>query len=80
MSTQSTIDASIAALGSKATYAGAGTTGVGWLLSSEATAMCGLLLGLAGLIVNYLFRRREDRRQQIEHESRMRRLRGLVDE
>lgn len=74
MHTQDTLDATIAAAGSKATYAGASTSVAGWLLSSEAAALCGIILGVVGLLVNYWFRRREDQRQQIEHEARMRAL------
>ena len=67
----STIDATFAAAGSKATYAGAGASVSGWLLSSEGAAMCGIIIGLLGLIVNFYFKRREDKRLQAEHEIRM---------
>lgn len=66
-----TIDAAIAAAGSKATYAGAGASLSGWLLSSEAGVMFGIVLGIIGLLVNFYFKRREDRRLQAEHDARM---------
>lgn len=75
MQAQNTLDATIAAAGSKATYAGAGTSVAGWMLSSEFAALCGIILGVCGLVVNYWYRRREDRRQQVEHEIRMKALR-----
>ena len=33
--------------------------------------MCGIIIGLLGLIVNFYFKRREDKRLQAEHEIRM---------
>lgn len=70
-----TVDGTIAAIGSKATYTGAGMTISGWLLSSEAAVLIGIVLGVAGFIVNWAYRHREDRRQQAEHKERMRHLR-----
>lgn len=75
MDAQHTIDASISAAGSKATYAGA-TTAVGsWFLSSEFGVLCGVVIGIAGLIVNIYFKRREDKRLQVEHEIRVQNMR-----
>lgn len=61
----------MAALGTKATYTGATTSVVGWVLSSEFGILFGLLLGLAGFVVNWYYRHKEDKRQQAEHERRM---------
>lgn len=71
---QESLDATIAAAGSKVTYTGAGTATVGWFLSSEFGVLCGVALGIAGLLVNIYFKRREDRRLQVEHEARMREM------
>lgn len=73
---QTTIDATLAAAGSKATYAGAGTSLLSWLASSEAGVVFGIVLGVVGLLVNLYFKWRDDKRQQIEHEARMRAIRG----
>lgn len=73
---QTTIDATLAAAGSKATYTGAGASLVGWLTSSEAGVIFGIVLGVIGLLVNLYFKHRDDKRQQIEHEARMRAIRG----
>lgn len=73
---QTTIDATLAAAGSKATYAGAGTSLLSWLVSSEAGVVFGIVLGVVGLLVNLYFKWRDDKRQQIEHEARMRAIRG----
>jgi hypothetical protein len=69
------IDATIAAAGHKATMGGAAASGLSWFLSSEFGVLCGILIGFLGLMVNFWFRRREDKRHQAEHEARMRKLR-----
>jgi hypothetical protein len=75
-----TLDATVAAVGSKATYTGAGMTISGWLLSSEAAVLIGIVLGVAGFMVNWFYRAREDRRQQAEHKARMRHLDDAAEE
>ncbi len=66
-----TIDATMAAIGSKATYTGAGTTLLGWLTSNEFAVLVGVLIGVGGFIVNWYYRHKEDKRRQLEHERRM---------
>lgn len=73
--TTPTIDATMAAIGSKATYTGAGASIVGWLTSSQAGIMFGILLGVGGFLVNWYYRHKEDKRQQAEHDRRM----GMYD-
>ena len=68
---QATIDATIASVGSKATYTGAGASVVGWVLSSEFGVFCGLMLGIGGFLVNWYYKHKQDRREQAEHERRM---------
>lgn len=68
---QATVEAAIAAAGSKATYGGASTTVVSWLLSSEFGMLMGILIGLGGLCVNWYYRHKQDKRDQAEHEKRM---------
>lgn len=65
------IDAAVAAVGSKATYAGATASATSWLLSSEAGVLAGIVVGVCGLAVNFYFKRREDARLQAEHDARM---------
>lgn len=67
-----TMDGTIAAAGSKATYTGAGMTVGGWLLSSEFAVLIGVLIGVAGFLVNWFYRHRQDERERAEHEARMR--------
>lgn len=75
------VEAAAATVGSKVTYTGAGATVASWLLSSEFGVLAGLLLGIAGLLVNIYFKRQENQRQQArdareleEHLARMRKL------
>lgn len=65
-------DAALAASASKATYGGAASSGLGVMFSSEAAALAGALVAVLGLLINLYFRRRQDRREEREHELRMR--------
>jgi hypothetical protein len=78
-----TVDGTIAAAGSKATYTGAGMTVGGWLLSSEFAVLVGIVIGVAGFFVNWFYKHRQDERERAyrrlqderdhaEHEARMR--------
>lgn len=67
-------DASIAAAASKSTYTGAGLTITGWLLSSEAAVLVGMIIGVLSLAVNFFFRLREDRRQERLHQEKLKKL------
>lgn len=58
----SSVDAVIAAGGSKVTHAGAATIAAGWLLSSEAAVLIGILMSIGGFLTNLYFKRREDGR------------------
>lgn len=69
-----TLDATIAAAGSKATYAGSGMTVGGWLVSSEFAVLAGIVIGVAGFLVNWYYKHRQHERERLEHEARMRRL------
>ena len=69
--TAQTVDATMAAIGSKATYTGAGASILGWLMSSQAGILFGIMLGVGGFLVNWYYKHKEDKRQQLEHERRM---------
>lgn len=79
------VDATLAAVGSKTTYTGAGMTISGWLLSSEFAVLIGIIIGVAGFIVNWYyrhkitnheieFRRQQNQREEEEHQLRMKQL------
>lgn len=79
---QQAADAAIASTASKVTYTGAGMTISGWFLSSEFAVLMGVVIGVAGFIVNWYYRHKENLRQQAqdlrsqaEHELRMQQLR-----
>lgn len=57
-----TLETTAAALGSKATYAGSTTSIVGWLMSNEFAVVSGMMLGLVGLLINWYYKRKADRR------------------
>jgi hypothetical protein len=67
-------DAGIAAAASKSTYTGSGLMITGWLFSSEAAILVGMIVGVLGLAVNVYFRVKQDRREEREHKKRMKDL------
>ena len=80
--TSQTIDAALATIGSKSTYAGASVTVTGWLLSSEFAVLVGMLLGLGGFLVNWYYRHKltsaeirlreaQELREREEHAAKM---------
>ncbi|WP_398493360.1 holin [Variovorax sp.] len=69
-----TIDA-LAAAGSKATATGVGMTGVGWFLSNEFFGLVGAVVAVGGLVLAWYYKREANRRQAVEHELRVARLR-----
>jgi len=64
-------DATMATIGSKATYTGATSSIIGWLMSSEFGVLAGIMIGIAGLLVNWYYRHRQDKRDEEEHRKRM---------
>lgn len=64
---------------SKSTYIGAATAAWGGLSASDLAAIGGLILALAGFVVNLYFKMRDDRRAQAEHTARMGQM-GAYDE
>ncbi|MFV0602021.1 MAG: holin [Brachymonas sp.] len=56
-------DLVIAAAGSKTAYTGLFINIMGWLMTTEAMGLLGLLLTAVGVATNYYFRRRLDARE-----------------
>lgn len=54
--TTHTVDAALAAAGSKATYTGSGMVLSGWLFSSEFAVLVGIVIGILGFLVNWYYR------------------------
>lgn len=69
--TEATIEATMAAIGQKTTIGGASATGLAWMVSNEFLGLMGLLVAVAGLLVNTYFKRKEDARQQALHEANL---------
>lgn len=65
------VDATMIGVGHKATLTGVGTVGFGWLFTSEAAVLYGLIIGLLGIGIQLFFGFRKDRREHAEHKARM---------
>lgn len=65
------IDTTMASIGAKTTYTGAGTITFGWLLSSEAAVVYGVVIGLVGVAIQLIYGRRKDKREAVaRHEAK----------
>jgi hypothetical protein len=72
--TAQAIESTLASIGSKATYTGAGVTISGGVMLSEVAVIVGMVMGVLGLLLNWYYRAKDDRRAVIEHERRMKDL------
>mgnify|MGYP003604441619 CR=1 FL=1 len=61
----------ITSVSSKATQAGAGVTVFAWLTSDQALGAIGLFVGVVGLIINWHYKRKDDKRAQELHDKQM---------
>ena len=68
---QTAFDTAVAAAASKATYGGAGASVVSWFLSSEFGMLMGILIGVVGLGINWYYKHKQDKREEVEHARRM---------
>ncbi len=64
-------ETAISTAASKTTYMGAGMTIGGWLLSSQFAVLVGIVLGIAGFLVNWYYKHKQDRREQVEHKRKL---------
>lgn len=69
-------DATIASVAHKATYAGAGVATYGGLTANEIAAFGGLIIAVVGVLIQLLFRLREDRRNAEYHRERLANVRS----
>lgn len=83
---QEAIDSALAATGSKATYGGSATMIGAWWLSSEFAFLVGMIVGVAGLLVQWYYRHKltkaeiamreeQNKREKEAHEMRMQEMR-----
>jgi hypothetical protein len=66
-----TIEATVASVANKATYGGGAAAFYGGMTANEIAAYGGLLVAVIGLIVQLVFKIREDRRSKEFHRKRM---------
>lgn len=60
----------------KVASVGGGTAGLVFgLTANEIAALAGIVVGILGLLIQWHYNRRRDRREAAEHEARMERLR-----
>jgi hypothetical protein len=61
-------------MGSKSAYVGAVGSVLGWLTTSDAAVVVGIMVGVAGLVVQIAATWRRDRREERESQARIRLL------
>lgn len=71
----SQIDALIALWGRLMAQVGGWGAVISYLLSERGVALIGICIGLAGLALQWFYRRKQDKREMAEHERRM----GLME-
>lgn len=67
-------DVALASVASKTTQVGAFTVIGGWWFTNEAAVLYGLVIGLGGLILNWYYRRKADRREEELHKLKIKEL------
>lgn len=68
------LEAAGVVVGKVGTYGGGTSALFFGLTASEFAAFVGAVVAVVGLLVQWYFNRRRDRREQAEHEARMRQL------
>lgn len=74
-----TLESTVAAAGARATYTGAGVSGLGWFFSNEFFGLAGVCIGLAGLFISWYYKRQALRLREREHALRASLLRRGLD-
>lgn len=75
MSEATTFEAAASAVASKVMYTGGSLAGSGVVLSNELIGAIGLVLAFAGFVVNWYYRSKRDRREELEFLARIERQR-----
>lgn len=68
-----------ASVANKATAVGAVTGAVGWLAQVNWLGLSGVFIAILGLLVNFYFQHRRDKREAAESAARIEALRGRCD-
>lgn len=67
-------EAVAASFGTKAAYGGGGVAVFGGLTSHDMIGLLGLAVAVGGFLLSWYYKRKADRRDELEHAARMRRL------
>lgn len=67
-------DMAVASVASKLTYAGSASIGIGWWFTNEAAVLYGLIIGVAGILVNLYYRSKADKREEELHRLKVKEL------
>lgn len=67
-------EAIVATVATRATYGGTGVSVIGWMLSSQGAVAIGIVISIAGFLVNTYYKRRADARHAALTEARLRRI------
>lgn len=76
MGTESAAEATVAAIANKVAYAGSGTAVIFGLTANEVAAVGGLIVAVLGVIVQWYYKRKSDRRESELHTARLNDLWG----
>lgn len=69
---QETLDATVTSMSAKAVGAGSAVTVLSWWNSSNVGMWAGVVIGATGLLINWYYKHRSDRRAAIAHEAHLR--------
>lgn len=69
-------DASIAGVANKVTATGGGMAVTGWLTASNVLGIAGFLVAVAGLVVTWVYKHRDDLRRAERHAAQMELIRN----
>lgn len=69
--TSAAVETTAAAIGSKATLTGGATSAAGFFMGINWIGWIGVGVAVLGLLINFYFSYQRDRREQQEHEARM---------
>lgn len=75
----SAADLTVSTAASKSAYAGAISMILGWLVSSNAAILLGMIVGVVGMYVNWYYKHKADKRMTREHDLRVARLQRGMD-
>lgn len=65
------LDITIASIASRGMGGGTAATIFGWFMSNEVLAFTGVAITLLGFIINFIFQRRRDKREQAEFQMKV---------